>query len=200
MSHVLIAIVVILAFVLNLLVLQDRSSTTLVAVTDEPIAAGTVLEPDNVRLVPVDSTFEALPALVQDGDLDSVMGWVTSRSIGAGSPIQLADLVESESPTGMRSMSLAVPPEHAAGGLISAGDRVDVLSVVDGAAAFVATDLEVVSVAEGATGSIGGLSGHHLVVAVDAAEALALAEALDAGSIEIVRATGAEPIGGSDES
>lgn len=200
LSHVLIAIVVILAFVLNLLVLQDRGSTALVAVADEPIAAGTVLEGTSLRLVPVDSSFEALPALVQDGDLGSIAGWVTTRSIPAGSPIQFADLVESESPTGLRSMSLPVSPEHAAGGLIAAGDRVDVLSVRDGVPAFVATDLEVISVAEGAAGSIGGLAAHHLVVAVDPDQALDLAQALDSGSIEILRSTGAEPIGADDGS
>jgi hypothetical protein len=91
-------------------------------------------------------------------------------------------------------MSLPVPVEHAAGGSLVAGDRVDVIAVSDGVAGFVAVDLEVTSVADGASGAIGTVSSYHLVVNVDSDEALRLAEALAAGPVEIVRATGAERI------
>ncbi len=192
-SHVIIAIVVILAFVLNLLVLHDRDSTTLVAVAAQPIAAGSDVDATSLRLVPVDSGFEALPGLVTEADLARLDGWVTSRAIPEGGLIEKAVVMEPGSSSGMRSMSLPVSIEHAAGGTLVGGDRVDVIAVFDGTARFVASDLEVISVAAGSSG-IGAVSSYHVVVSVGADEALALAQALDAGSVEIVRSTGAEPI------
>jgi hypothetical protein len=197
-SHVIIAIVVVLAFVLNLLVLHDRDSTTLVAVATQPIAAGVAVDPASLRLVPVDSGFEALPGLVTETDLIEMDGWVASRSVPEGGLIERAVVMEPGSSSGMRSMSLPVSIEHAAGGALVAGDRVDVIAVFDGTARFVASDLEVTSVAAGSSG-IGAVSSYHVVVSVGAGEALALAQALDAGSVEIVRSTGAEPIGERSE-
>lgn len=196
-SHVVIAIVVVLAFVLNLLVLHDRNSATLVAVASQPLAAGSALDPASLRLVPVDSGFEALPGLVTETQLEEMNGTVLSRSIPEGGLIERSALVAPGSAPGLRSMSLPVPVEHAAGGTLVAGDRVDVIAVTDGVAGFVASDLEVISVSERGSGGIGTVSGHHMVVAVDADQALALARALDVGSVEIVRSTGAEPVGGS---
>lgn len=194
MTHALIAVVVILAFVLNLLVLQDRSSTALVAVADQPIAGGTVLDLDTIRLVPVDADFAGLDALVGENSLASLEGWVLGGPIAEGTPLRKVDLVEPGPSSGLRSMSLPVPVEHAAGGSIGPGDIVDVIAVADGSASFVATGLEVISVADRSTGSIGATGSYHIVVAVEAEQALRLAAALESGSIELLRSTGAGQI------
>lgn len=195
LTHVLIAVVVILAFVLNLLVLQDRSSTTLVAIADQPLATGSPLDTSTLRLVPVESTFEGLPSLVTEEELGELAGWVLSRPVAAGEMVHRSAFVEPGSNFGLRSMSLPVPMEHAAGGSLVSGDRVDVISVIDESARYVAADLEVISVSDGsASGGIGAVSAYHVVVNVDADEALRLAEALDAGSVEIVRSTGSDVI------
>lgn len=194
-THVLIAVVVILAFVLNLLVLQDRSATTLVAIADQGLPEGATVEPGAVRLVPVDSNFEGLDNLMTEDVIEEFAGWVTNRSIPEGGLVDTTSLFAPGAATGLRSMSLPVPIEHAAGGSLRPGDRVDVISVIDSSARFVAIDLSVISVAEGASGSIGATSDYHVVVAVAAGEALRLAEALDAGSMELVRSTGAAGIG-----
>ena len=190
-THALIAIVVMLAFVLNLLVLRDRSSTTLVAIADRPLTTGSVLMADSVRLVPVDSEFEAIDRIVTEDDVAGFMGWVVGRHLAEGEVVGVSALVEPGHGPGLRSMGLPVPIEHAAGGSLAAGDRVDVISVVDGEAGFVASDLEVTGVAEMANGGIGMTGSYHLVVAVTAEQALALATALDSGSLEVVRSTGA---------
>ena len=190
-THILIAIVVILAFVLNLLVLRDRSATTLIAVADRPLAAGSTFNTDGIRLVSVDADFEGLQHLVTEQDLRGLEGWVLERSIAEGELLDFSALVEPGASPGLRSMSVPVPVEHAAGGLLREGDRVDVISVVDGLASFVASDLEVLSVAESTGAAIGSTSGFHLVLAVDAKSALRLAEAIESGSIEVVRSTGA---------
>jgi Flp pilus assembly protein CpaB len=193
-THVLIGVVVILAFVLNLLVLQDRSSTTLVLVADQPLAPGSMLDPTSVRLVPVDSSFEGVDSLISEGEMSEYEGWILRRRVPSGGLLGPQDLAAPASMTGLRSMSLAVPLEHAAGGSLVAGDRVDVISVVEGTADYVAVGLEVIAVTDGGAGSIGSITAHHVVVAVEADQALRLAEALDTGSMELVRSTGSSPV------
>jgi len=68
--------------------------------------------------------------------------------------------------------------------------------VVDGRGSYVAVDLEVIAVSEAAGTSIGSTSGYHVVLAVSAEDALRLAEAIDGGSLEVVRSTGAPDIEG----
>ena len=193
-AHILIAVVVILAFLLNLLVLRDRGSSTLVAVARQPLTTGSVLSPDSVRFIPVDSDFESLDHLITEDSLASYEGWVLGRAIAKGSVLDMGSLVQPGDSSGLRTMSIPIDREHAAGGSLVAGDRVDVISVSDGVSGFVATDLEVTGVADESSGGIGAVSAYHVVLSVDAEQALALAAALDSGSLEIIRATGAEAI------
>jgi hypothetical protein len=90
-------------------------------------------------------------------------------------------------------MSIPVSKEHAAGGLLEVGDVVDVISVGASGPEFVVAGVEVVSIA-GDSGGIGGVSGYFVVLAVDATEAIRLAGAIDAGSVEVIRASGAAPV------
>jgi hypothetical protein len=193
-SHFLIALVVVLAFVLNFLALQDRTATTLVAVADRPISAGSAFSVDSVRLVPVTAGFEGLESLVQQAQLSGFEGWVVERSIPMGGLLNVSLFVEPGAPSGLRSMSLPIEIAHAAGGTIVAGDRVDVISVLDGSATYVATDIEVIGSSDLDGGSFGGVGDYHIVVAVDARQALDLAEALESSSLEIIRSTGAPEV------
>lgn len=192
-SHVLIAVVVILAFVLNLLVLQDRSATVLVAVADEPIAIGSPFDISLLRLEPINSSFAGLDSLLHEDNLQEFEGRVFTSAVEAGSPVTMSSLGTPGTTSGLRTMSLPVPIEHAAGGTIVHGDRVDVIAVDDAGADFVATGLEVVTVAE-SSGGVGTVSGYHVVVAVTATEALALSQALDNATMSLVKATGAAPL------
>lgn len=193
-SHLLIGAVAVLAVVFNLLALQDRSATALVAVADHPITAGSVFDPGDVRLVPVAADFEGLGTLLTEAELAGYQGWVVERPVPEGGLIDVSILAEPGAPSGLRSMSLPVPVERAAGGSIVAGDRVDVISVVDGTARYVAAGIEVIGVADTDRSALAGMGSYHIVVAVDSEQALRLAEALGASSIEVVRSTGAPPV------
>jgi Flp pilus assembly protein CpaB len=193
-AHVLVGLAVVLAFVLNILALQDRDARTLVAVADRPIPAGAVLTADMVRLVPIDYGFEALDSFVVQSELEAAFGQVTQRAIGEGQVIPAEALVDPGSQPGKRSMSIPVEVSRAAGGLIGAGDLVDVIRVVDGVARFVVTGIEVVAVPASSQGAFSPVE-HHLVVAVDSDQALALAEAMAAGRIDVVLSTGAPSVG-----
>lgn len=193
-THVLLAIVVILAFILNMLVLQDRGESTLVAVAAHPLTGGSTLTEGDLRLIPVSASFEGLEGLVTEDQVGDLLGTVLGASLQDGELIRADDLAAPESRSGLRSMSIPIPIEHAVGGALAVGDRVDVISASDGSSRYVAVDLEVIEVGDRDGASIGVTSSFHVVVAVGGDEALAVAAAIDSGSIEIVRSTGAEPI------
>jgi Flp pilus assembly protein CpaB len=187
-----------LAFGLNYLALQNRDATTHVAVAAAPIAEGTALGPDVVRLAPIPADFEGLEHLVASEDVAGLEGWIAARSLAEGQPIGRSDLIRPGAGDGLRTMSIPVSVEHAAGATVVIGDRVDVISIVGDVPAFVATDLEVVNIGEASQGGLAVSAPYHVVVAVDPEQALALARAIADGSLEVLRSTGAATIDGGD--
>ncbi|MCB1247313.1 MAG: hypothetical protein KDB69_08610 [Acidimicrobiia bacterium] len=166
----------------------------LVAVATGPIEAGSRIGTDDIRFVPIDADFVGLPGLLDEASWATMAGWVANQSIPEGGVIATSALAPAVDGQGLRTMSVPIATEHAAGGLIEVGDVVDVISVVDSAPEYVVTGVAVVRVAA-ETGGIGSNSDYYIVLAVDAEEALRLAGSIDGGSIEIVRSTGAEPVG-----
>ena len=193
LAHVLIALAVVLAFTFNFLALQDRDRTVLVAVANAPLDAGASLSPGDVRFVAIDAGFEGMTSLVEQDAWASVSGWVLTRPVPEGGVIAVDGLTRPLGGDGLRSMSVPVAREHAAGGLLEIGDVVDVISVGAGGPGFVVTGVEVVGVAA-ESGGIGSVGGYFVVLAVDAAQALDLAGAIDSGSLEVIRSSGAVPI------
>lgn len=201
-THLLIGVVVILAFLLNFLALQDRKQTTMVAVANNALSAGSTLSMSDLRFIPIDADFEAIGSLIDEGGVSVYEGWVLQRPIADGELIRPGILGEPGAPSGLRTMSLPASVEHAAGGALSSGDRIDIISVLDGTAFYVATDVEVLGISESEGASFGGSANFHILIAVESDQALALAGAIDSGSLEVVRSTGASRIGdraGSDD-
>lgn len=194
MSHVLIALAVVLAFAFNFLALQDRGESTLVAVAAHPIDAGARVEVSDIRWVDIDAGFEGLATLVDEARWESLAGWVAARPIPEGGVLGVDDLARPAAGNGLRSMSVPVPIEHAAGGLIETGDSVDVISVGDAGPYFVVSGVTVLGKAADPGSGIGNSGGFYLVLAVDEQQALLLAAAIDSGSVEVVRSTGAQPV------
>lgn len=195
MAHGLMVLSGLLAFVLIATVLGDRAERIGVAVARADIAAGTVVRPAlfETSELPADSPLAS--KLVTPDRLRNAT-WVASRSITAGDPLRRSDLARGRSRPGLRSMSIPVPRENAAGGSLGVGDRVDVIDTVDGVARYVALDVEVTKVsAPSSSGGITRGAGREffVVVQVDALQALAIAEALADGKLNVVRSTGAAP-------
>jgi Flp pilus assembly protein CpaB len=191
LSHLLVGLAVVLAFILNLLALQGRGDTVMVAVAGQPIPAGEPLSPTMVKLIPVSTGFEGLPSLIPHSEIESLAGWLVQRPLPEGGLIERSNLSEPAA-AGLRSMSIPVAMARASGGGIRPGDRVDIISVRDGEGRFVASDVAVLSVGGGGTGF--SSMDFHLVLAVTAEQAIALAEAMAAGPVDVVRSTGAPPV------
>ncbi len=195
-GHLLIAVIGVLAFLLNLMVLRGATTAELFAVAATDIPAGSTLAPSMVRYVEVGASPDFTSRLLSEADVSSRWGHILARSVSAGDPVTAASLLAPAGRDGMRVMSLPVDVEHAVGGRVVPGDRVDVVAVVEGAARFVATDLEVVAVPDSNRGGLGATGAFFVVLAVDAQTALDLAEVAAAHRIEIILATGAAQIGG----
>ena len=98
-----------------------------------------------------------------------------------------------------RIMSFPLARARAVGGKLTTGDRVDVLAVDhdSGHAGYVVTDAEVVAVDGRSGGALSGASDDvTITLVVDQATAPELAVAIDAGTVMLVRSTGAPAVHG----
>jgi Flp pilus assembly protein CpaB len=182
-----------LAAVLVWVVLQERGASTAVAVADRDVASGVALTPGAVRWVEVPGGSPLAGELVDREALESGE-WFTARPYREGEPFTRDGLTRDSGGERARAMSVPVSPEHAAGGDLGPGDRVDVIDTTAEGSRYVVVGAEVLAVAGRDAGGLAASSTQfHVTVAVDAAEALALAAAMADGSVEVVRSTGASP-------
>jgi Flp pilus assembly protein CpaB len=193
-GHLLMILAGVLTFVLVANALRARNATVEVAVAVADVAPGAVLSPASIRI----STLPASSSLRDSLVAPEVLGaerWVATRRIAAGEPLLRSALAHAAAPNGLRAMSVPVSPDHAAGGELNIGDRVDVISADGPQALYVVRNAEVIGVAprRGSAGLSSSSTGQfYVTIAVEADPALRLAAAIRAGKLEVLRSTGAE--------
>jgi hypothetical protein len=136
----------VLAALVNLAALRDRRETVSVAVADEPIAQASRVTRDMVRFVDVPADSPVAAGLLDESSLVEG-GMVSTRGVAEGEPLTASAVAADVPQDGLRSMSVPVASQHAVGGALRPGDRVDVLDAVDGEAVWVVADAEVLAVA-----------------------------------------------------
>lgn len=185
----------ILAFIANLAILRARDDVVLVAVAATDINAGVAIqETAHIEYVELNGSDDVLAPLVTADEVAALTGFILSSPMQAGEMFVQRELVESVNPIDQRAIALAVGRDHAVGGDISIGDRVDVIWVDDDVAQYVVTGVEVIDTTnnERTGGAFSASQAFSITVAVDDVQALELAEALNSGQIEVVRSTGAD--------
>lgn len=185
----------ILAFIANLAILRARDEVTLVAVAAADINAGVAIDESlHVEYVELNGDSAALGSLVTSTEIGGYSGRILSSPMKAGEMFVESELVRSATPLDQRAIALAVGSDHAVGGEVGVGDRVDVIWVKDDIAIYVVAGVEVIdtSARERTGGAFSSNQSFSITVAVDDVQALRLAEALNSGQIEVVRSTGAE--------
>lgn len=181
----------VLAALTAMAALRDRRETVLVAVADTSIAAGSPVAEDDVRWAEVPADSSVVAGLVDESVLREP-GLVAARPITEGEPIVGQAVTTGAEGFGVRSISVPVAREHAVGGQLRPGDRVDVVDVVTGRATYAVTDAEVLAVGTESAGDVGTRPGQfNVTIAVDAESALRVSAALADDRVEIVRSTGA---------
>jgi Flp pilus assembly protein CpaB len=193
------AALAVLAAVIVIVALQNRTRTVTVPVASRAIAAGTPIDKSMLAIVSLPAGSPLAASVVPSASLGAG-GWVAAVAIQPGDPISRSVVQRAAaSAATFGSMSLTVPADHANGGNLAAGDRVDVIVAEAGQAQYVARGLSVISVASSSHTSglnSSGPSSYYIVVAVDPPTALALTAALQSGTtggqglVEVVRTTG----------
>lgn len=196
-GHVLMIVAGLVAAVANLAVIRANASAVPVLVARADIPLGATVTPDLLRTIEARLDADVLatlvsPDLVRAGGL---RGKVTATPIAAGSPLRITDLrpTATDEP-GLRRIAIPVRPEAAVGGALAVDDRIDVIHVVDGVARYLVSDARVLARAEQTGTTLGTMSGFHVTIGVDAATALCLAAAIEAGGLTLVLSTGQEPV------
>lgn len=195
-GHLTMIVAGLLGALLSLAVLRASDHRVEVAVAARDIPPGSRVTRDSFRFTRVAMDAEVLSTMVRASDVSSLEGDIASIRIRAGNPITRAVLLRAAAPHRLRSVGIPVAPDHAVGGDVGAGDRIDVLSTDGERSGLVVANLSVLDVKRqrGALGS--GDEKLTVVVALDADEATRLAPALDGNKFVIVLATGADPITG----
>lgn len=189
-GHVVMIAAGLAAFLLNLLILRGGDETVPAAVAARPLPAGARLAERDLEEVRIAAGGALARRALAPEEAAGLVGRALVRDVGAGAPL-FPDDFRPFVPGAGRAMSIPVPPGRAVAAELRSGDRVDVVSAGRGWGRFAATGVEVLSVTEDGDGLGGGEL--NVIVAVDGADALAVAAALADSEIFLVRSTGAPP-------
>ena len=180
---------------LSLLRAADHSQPVLIAAKD--LVPGTVISDADLGVARVHSTASVIATLFGADELVHVRGEVVTTTIHAGALVGRGDVRDVGAEAAHRVMSFPLPRARAVGGKLTAGDRVDVVAVERNTSrsGYVVTDAEVIAIDTHDSGPLtGGSDDVTVTLAVDPATATGLAAALDAGTVTLVRSTGARPL------
>jgi len=178
------------AIVLNFAYLRSQQNTVDVAVATVEIPAGARLDASMVTFTPLHALRDVEDGMVDSGEIVDLLGLVATRSVPSGTLLSQDNFSSSDS---VRAMSIPVDPEHAVGGALRSGDRVDVLQSSNGTARYILVGAEVLTVSDGSGGALGGAGRYAVTVALDAQSALRVAAAISEGTLDLVRSTAAAP-------
>lgn len=179
--------------VLTLGLLRSADAARPVLVAAEDLVPGTLLDDGALRVAHVDANDEVAATLFDAGAVEQLRGQVVTAPVARGALVTRDDVRPVGDGAATRAMSFPIPRANAVDGEIDAGDRIDVVGVDPdtGDAGYVMTDASVLAVDDGDGGPLGGDDTVTVTVALDPDAALRLARALEAGTVTIVRATGA---------
>jgi Flp pilus assembly protein CpaB len=188
-----------LGVLLTLSVLRAADDTRAVLVAAHDLAPGSVIGDASVRVAHVHADAAVLATLIDAEQLAAVRGRVVTSTLRQGELVARDSVSSVDARAATRVMSFAIARARAVGGKLATGDRVDVLAVDhdSGRAGYVVTDAEIVAVDARNGGALSGASDDVTIsLVVDPTTAPALASAIDAGTVMLVRATGAPPLRG----
>jgi Flp pilus assembly protein CpaB len=198
-GHVVMVLAGALGVLLTLTVLRSADNTRPVFVAAHDLASGSVITDSSVKVVRVHADAAVLGTLFGAEQLPALRGRVVTAVVHEGEFLARGAVSAPDAMASTRVMSFSIARSRAVAGKLSTGDRVDVLAVDhdSGRAGYVMTDTEVVAVESRSGGALSGASDDVTVtLAVDPTSAVALASAIDAGTVMLVRSTGAPVVHG----
>lgn len=172
--------------------IESSSSTTLVWAAARDLPQDATLTSQDLRPVEVRLPAEQLSQYVASSS--ALDGSILSRALLEGELIHSGWLVDTQTQGQGRSMTIPVAPEHAVGGDLRAGDRVDIYATFDPGDArarttLLARDIEIVDVVTAGGFAIEEEALVGVTVSVSPVEVTRLAFAIRTGEIDLVRIT-----------
>jgi len=198
-GHVVMLLAGALGILLTLSVLRSADDTRPVLVAAHDLAPGTVINNTSVHVTRVHVGATVLATLFGADQLAALRGRVVTATVQEGELVARGAVSALDAHASTRLMSFPIARSLAVGGSLATGDRVDVLAVDHGSgrAGYVLTDAEVVAVEGRSSGALSGASDDVTITLVVAPEtAPELASAIDAGTVMLVRSTGAPEVHG----
>jgi pilus assembly protein CpaB len=198
-GHVVMVLAGALGVLLTLSVLRSSDTTRPVLVAARDLAPGTVVTDASFRVARVHVDGSVLATLFGAEQAPAMRGRVVTTLVHAGELIAHGAVSTLDAKTSTRVMSFSIARSRAVDGKLATGDRVDVLAVDhdSGRAGYVLNAAEVVAVESRSGGALSGASDDvTITLVVDPATAPQLASAVDAGTVMLVRSTGAPALRG----
>jgi Flp pilus assembly protein CpaB len=174
-------------------ILTSAAQTTAVLAVVRDIPQDSTITSDDVRFVDVKLPSDLLGHYARS--LEVVDGATVTRALRAGELLPTGWVANQPAYPMQRSMTIPVAPEHALGGELSPGDRVDVFATFDSGDVRARTiplarGLEVTSVVT-AGGLVDEEAAVGVTVLVDRSLATSLAFAVRAGEVDLAKVNGA---------
>lgn len=173
--------------------IESSSATTLVWATARDLPQDAILGAGDLK--PVEIRLPGDLAATYIGSNVSVEGKIVTRAVLAGELLHSGWISDTASGGEGRSMTLPVPQEHAVGGALRSGDRVDVYATFDSGdvrarTTLLARDVEILEVVTAAGFALDEEALVGLTVSVTSEEATRLAFAIRTAELDIVKITG----------
>lgn len=170
-----------------------QAAGTEVWVAARDLAANTTLTRGDLRPATVDLPLDQTS--IYAGTATPVDGAILTEAVGEGELLALGALGEDPAVPDARSIAIPITPEHAAGGRLTPGDRVDVLATFDAGTDKARTQVLVAGAEVAATLDAGSLMTEEaslggITVSVPPEVAVHIAYAVRNAEIDIVRVDG----------
>lgn len=174
-------------------ILAAGRTTVDVWVAAHDLPQNSVIAPGDLEPAAVKLPAALLPSYL--GTAETLEGQVVTRPLHAGELVARSWLAQSPTPSGARSITIPVEPEHAVGGTLRSGDRVDVLATFDAGdlrarTTILARGVDVLETVKAGALAFGDESLVGVTLSVSPQEAARLAFAVRTGEIDVVRVDG----------
>ena len=196
-GHVVMVLAGALGVLLTLSVLRSADNTQPVLVAAHDLAPGTVISDATVHISRVHVDASVLATLFAADQVSALRGRIVTTTVHSGELIARGAVSSVDAQASTRVMSFSIARARAVGGKLGIGDRVDVVAVDHdlGTARYVLTNTELVAIEGRGGGALSGASDDvTITLVVDRDTAPKLAAAIEAGSVTLVRSTGAPTV------
>lgn len=191
-----------LAVLLGRQVLESRTSLDLVWAAASDLPEGAEISSDDLRAVEVLLTSDVLSRYVA---ADALMAdAVLARPVAEGELISASWLITADAMSHGRVMSIPVAAEHAVGGELRPGDRVDIYATFDAGdlrarTRLLARAVEVIDVVTAGGFAIEEDAAVGLTIAVTTEDAALLTFAIRTGEVDVVKVIGPGEMGSIED-